>query len=60
MAMAKITNAIRPSGKNLKMNQTPCRCCAWTIPIMLSVPVPCSFRLVIRIAETTVSPMATS
>ena len=60
MAMAKITNAIKPSGKNLNRNQIPCCCCACTIPIMLSVPVPAVFRLVIRIAETTARPMATS
>ena len=60
IAMAKIPNAINPSGKNLKMNQTPCCCWAWTIPIMLRVPVPLVFRLVITIAETTASPMATS
>src|SRR6266568_8629920 len=41
MAMAKMKNPIRPRGKNLKMNQTPCSCCAWTIPIMLSVPDAC-------------------
>src|ERR1035441_29282 len=55
-----VTNAIRPSGKNLKMNQTPCCCCARTISIMLSVPVPLAFMLVIKIAETTARPMATS
>src|SRR6201997_4427692 len=26
MAMAKMANAISPSGKNLKINQTPCAC----------------------------------
>src|SRR5947209_9134271 len=40
IATAKITQAIRPSGKNLNTNHSPCTCCACTIPIMLSVPVP--------------------
>ena len=43
MAMAKMTNAIKPSGKNLNKNQTCCSCCAWTMPIMLKVPVPDEF-----------------
>ena len=38
IAMAKITNAINPSGKNLKMNQMPWLSCACTMPTMLSVP----------------------
>src|SRR5580693_4175429 len=37
MAMAKMKNAIRPSGKNLKMNHSPCDNWACTMPIMLSV-----------------------
>src|SRR5271167_3077250 len=37
MATAKMKKATRPSGKNLKTNQTPCSCWAWTIPIMLRV-----------------------
>src|SRR5215831_13712506 len=60
MATAKMKNAISPSGKNLKMNHVCCAYCACTIPIMLRVPVPESLRLVIRIAEITASPMATS
>src|ERR1700687_475539 len=40
MAMAKMPNAMNPNGKNLNRNQTCCSCCAWTMPIMLSVPVP--------------------
>src|SRR5271169_3698418 len=28
IATAKMKKATRPSGKNLKMNQTPCACCA--------------------------------
>src|ERR1700691_992732 len=60
MATAKMKKAISPSGKNLKMNHSPCACCASTMPIMLRVPVPVAFRLVIRTAETTASPMATS
>src|SRR3984957_10938053 len=28
IATAKIKNAISPSGKNLKMNHSPCACCA--------------------------------
>src|SRR6202140_5524642 len=39
MATAKIKKPTRPSGKNLKMNHSPCACCACTMPIMLSVPV---------------------
>src|SRR4029077_1289179 len=58
MATAKMKNAIRPKGKNLKMNHSCCACCACTIPIMLSVPVPSAFRLVIRMAETTARPIA--
>ncbi len=60
MATAKTKNAISPSGKNLKMNQVCCACCACTMPIMLSVPVPSVLRLVIRIAEITARPMAIS
>ena len=60
MAMAKMPKPIRPSGKNLKMNHSPCASCACTMPIMLRVPVLWSLRLVIRITETTASPMATS
>src|SRR5579864_1346327 len=60
MAIAKIKNPTSPSGKNLKMNHSPCACCACTMPIMLSVPVLVSLRLVIRMTETTASPMATS
>src|SRR6185312_1228444 len=60
IATAKIKNPIRPSGKNLKMNHCACACCACTIPIMLSVPVLASFKLVIRMTETTAKPMATS
>src|SRR6266581_3302246 len=60
IATAKMKNPIRPRGKNLKMNHSPCACCACTIPIMLSVPVLCALRLVIRITETTANPMATS
>src|SRR5450755_4900229 len=32
MAMAKMTNPISPSGKNLKMNLSPDVCCACTMP----------------------------
>src|ERR1700730_13106633 len=39
IAIAKIKNPTSPSGKNLKMNHSPCACCACTMPIMLSVPV---------------------
>src|ERR1700692_2151652 len=39
MATAKIKNAIRPRGKNLKTNQVSCAACACTIPIMLKVPL---------------------
>jgi len=39
-AMAKMPNAMKPSGKNLNRNQICCSCWAWTMPIMLSVPVP--------------------
>src|ERR1700688_861545 len=60
MATAKIKNAISPRGKNLKMNHSPCASCAWTIPIMLRVPVPSAFRLVINTADTTANPIATS
>src|ERR1700691_6689266 len=60
MATAKMKNAINPSGKNLKMNHSPCACCACTIPIMLRGPVPSALRLVIRTADTTANPMATS
>src|SRR5947207_14945379 len=60
IATAKMKNPISPSGKNLKMNHCACACCASTIPIMLSVPVLASFKLVIRMTETTASPMATS
>src|ERR1700681_2671385 len=60
MAMAKMPNPIRPRGKNLKTNHSPCASCACTIPIMLSVPVLWSLRLVIKMTETTASPMATS
>src|SRR6266404_3963824 len=48
MATAKIKNAINPSGKNLKMNHIPYACYDYTMPIMLKVPVPSSFRLIIR------------
>src|SRR5579864_7520150 len=57
IATAKMKNAISPSGKNLKMNQIPCDSCAFTIPIMLRVPVPVALRLVIKITETTANPM---
>src|SRR5215467_3193744 len=60
MAIAKIVNATIPSGKNLKINHWCCSNCDCTIPIMLSVPVLDSFRLVIMMAETTASPIATS
>src|SRR3954470_18659213 len=60
IATAKMKNPISPSGKNLKMNHCACACCASTIPIMLSVPVLASFKLVIRMTETTANPMATS
>src|SRR3954447_25881976 len=60
MAIAKMKNPTRPSGKNLKMNHSCWACCACTMPIMLRVPVLSAFRLVIRITETTASPIATS
>src|SRR3954447_6118348 len=60
MAMAKIPNAISPSGQNLNRNHIPCDCCALTISIMLRVPMPSSFMLVIMIAEMTARPIATS
>src|SRR5262249_36044016 len=34
IAMAKITNAINPSGKYLKTNQIPCSCWAWIVQIL--------------------------
>ena len=60
MAMAKTTNAIRPSGNMLKMNQVCWSACACTMPIMLKVPVPVAPRLVISTAEMIVRPMAIS
>src|SRR5215831_14809191 len=60
MAMAKMTKAIRPRGKNLNKNQTCWFCWALTMPIMLRVPTPSGLRLLIRMAETTASPMAIS
>src|SRR5438874_7408591 len=60
IATANTKKAISPSGKNLKMNQVCCASCACTSPIMLRVPVPSAFRLLIRTAETTASPIAIS
>ena len=61
IAMAKITNAIRPSGKNLKTNQVCLRLLRLhnSDHAQRAVAVPCS-RLVISTAETTASPMAIS
>src|SRR5258706_2872307 len=39
IAIAKMKNPISPSGKNLKMNHSPCASCACTMPIMLTVPL---------------------
>src|SRR5581483_767525 len=70
IATAKTKRAISPKGKNLKTNHAPWACCACTIPIMLNVPTPFALvpalyspqplNEVIRIADTTASPMAIS